>query len=477
MAVSSIRQEAPPTPAREQPALSQALSLLVLAGPLIANNLSIAGMGFADTVMAGRLGTADLAAVAVGSMVWMVTFLFGLGVLMAMSPTAAHAVGACRLSEVGRDARQCLWLSQALALIGMLMLRNAGVVLDAIGVDPEVIPLTVGYLEAISWGLPAMYAYLSLRFMSEGVGWTRPIAYVAVLALVVNVTGNWVLMFGHLGFPRLGAVGCGAASAISMWTMLAFMAVYVRRQRRYRPYELLGRFDWPDPARIRALLALGLPIAASVISEAGLFSAVGLLMGTLGATVVAAHQIAINYSATMFMIPLAIHSALTIRVGHCVGRGDLAMARRTGFIGIAMCGCFMLVSAIVMLVFRDAIAGFYSVDPDVRPLAAALLAMAMIFQVSDGLQVGAAGALRGYKDTRVPMLLNFASYWGVAFPLAWYLGFHAGKGPQAVWIGLIVGLTLTAIALNARFALVSRRRLREVAAAPELSTAEGNTAR
>ncbi len=460
MAAPSISQDPAGKLAQPQPVLRQAAGLLVLAGPLIANNLSIAGMGFADTVMAGRLGTADLAAVAVGSMVWMVTFLFGLGVLMAMSPTAAHSVGACRPEEVGRDARQCLWLSQALAVIGILALRSAGWLLERIGVDPAIIPLTVGYLDAIAWGLPAMYAYLSLRFMSEGVGWTRPIAYVAFVALIVNVAGNWVLMFGHLGFPRLGAVGCGAASAISMWVMFAFMGIYVRRQRRYRQYGFFGRFDWPDPTRIRALLALGLPIAVSVMSEAGLFSAVGLLMGTLGATVVAAHQIAINYSAVMFMIPLAIHSALTIQVGHCVGRGDLEMARRTGFIGIAICGGFMLVSAIFMLMFRETIAGFYSSDPDVRPLAAALLTMSMIFQVSDGLQVGAAGALRGYKDTRIPMLLNFGSYWGVAFPLAWYLGVYAERGPQAVWIGLIVGLTLTAVTLNARFARVSGQRLR-----------------
>jgi MATE family multidrug resistance protein len=475
MTASAISQDKPPSAVSREPALKQARGLLVLAAPLVANNLSIAGMGFADTVMAGRLGTADLAAVALGSMIWMVVFLFGLGVLMAMSPTAAHAVGSRRPAEVGLDVRQCLWLSQALALLGMLAMHNADAVLGSIGVDPTVIPLTSGYLQAMAWGLPAMYAYLSLRFMSEGVGWTRPIAYVAFTALVVNVTGNWVLMFGNLGFPRLGAVGCGAASALSMWTMLGFMAVYVRRQRRYREYGLFGRFDWPDPRRIGALLGLGLPIAVSVISEAGLFSAVGLLMGTLGASVVAAHQIAINFAASMFMIPLAIHSSLTIRVGHAVGRGDLALARRLGFIGIAMCGLFMLASAMVMFVFRDAIAGFYTTDADVRPLAAALLAMAMVFQVSDGLQVGAAGALRGYKDTRVPMLLNFGSYWGVAFPLAWYLGIVADRGPTAVWIGLIVGLTLTALTLNARFAIVSGRRLRDAAAAAPATTLRGDS--
>ena len=446
---------------RNDSVASQLRALALLAGPLVANNLAIAGMGFADTVMAGRLGTADLAAVALGSNLWMVAFLFGLGVLMAMSPTAAQAFGAGKLRDVGSYTRQCLWLSQVLALISMLALGRAEWLLVTVGVDSSLIPLTVAYLDAISWGLPAMYAYLSLRFMSEGVGWTRPIAYVAGLALVANVGLNWVLMFGKLGFPALGAVGCGVSSAVTMWIMLATMVRYVSRHSRYREFHLTERFDPPQWHKLRELLALGLPITASVLSEVGLFSGVGLIMGTLGATVVAAHQIAINYSGVMFMVPLAIHSALTIRVAHAVGRGEVIGAQRTGFLGIVTCGAVMLFSAVTMLIFRERIALFYSQDGVVLPLAVSLLGMAMFFQVSDGLQVGAAGALRGYKDTRVPMLLNFASYWLVAFPLAWYLGIVAKLGPQAVWIAIIVGLTLTAILLNVRFFFVSRRRIEQ----------------
>ena len=343
----------------------------------------------------------------------------------------------------------------------MLALGRAEWLLVTVGVDPLVILLTVGYLDAISWGLPAMFAYLSLRFMSEGVGWTRPIAYVAGLALVANIGLNWVLMFGKLGFPALGAVGCGISSAVTMWIMLVVMMRYVSRHNRYREFHLTEHFDPPDWQKLRELLALGLPITASVLSEVGLFSAVSLIMGTLGATVVAAHQIAINYSGVMFMVPLAIHSALTIRVAHTVGRGELIAAQRTGFLGIATCGAVMLVSAIAMLIFRERIALFYSQDVMVGSLAISLLGMAMFFQVSDGLQVGAAGALRGYKDTRVPMLLNFGSYWLVGFPLAWYLGIVARLGPQAIWIAIIVALTLTAILLNIRFLFVSRRRIEQ----------------
>jgi multidrug resistance protein, MATE family len=444
-------------------ALAEAGGILRLAGPLVANNLALAGMNFADTVMAGRLGTVDLAAVAVGGSAWMVVFLFGLGVLMAVSPVVAHAYGAGRWEDAGAALRQAFWLSQALALVAFTLLLGAGPALSAIGIDPEIVPLTSGYLFAMSFGLPGIFAFLAMRFMSEGVGWTRPIMYAAAVGLVVNVFGNWVLMYGNLGAPRLGAVGCGIASAIAMWSMFTTMFIYARRSHRYERFALWRGFERPRWPVQREILGLGLPIAASVEAEAGLFAAVALIMGKLGATQVAAHQIAINYAATMFMVPLAFHSATTIRVGQALGRGHAAQARLAGWSGIGLCGLFMLCSAFVLFLFRDSIAAFYTTDPELMPLAAALLTMAMIFQVSDGLQVGAAGALRGFKDTRVPMLMNVASYWLLAFPMAWYAGVHAGLGPVAVWVALIAGLTVTAFLLNTRFLRLSNRR---VAAAP-----------
>jgi multidrug resistance protein, MATE family len=444
---------------RRARSLTEATAIARLAGPLVANNLALAGMSFADTVMAGRLGTVDLAAVAVGGSAWMIVFLFGLGMLMAVSPVVAHAYGAGRWEEAGSVLRQALWLSQAMALGAFLLLLGAPRLLSAIGVDAEVVPLTSGYLFAMSFGLPAVFAFLAMRFMTEGVGWTRPIMYAAAVGLVVNVFGNWVLMYGNLGFPRLGAVGCGMASAISMWSMFATMLVYLRRSRRYDRFALWARFERPRWAVQREVAGLGLPIAASVEAEAGLFAATALIMATLGATQVAGHQIAINYAATMFMVPLAFHSATTIRVGQALGRGETAQARRAGWTGIGMCGLFMLASAFVLFLFRDRIASFYTNDPELLPLATSLLTMAMIFQVSDGLQVGAAGALRGFKDTRVPMLMNIGSYWLLAFPMAWYAGVHLRSGPVAVWIALIAGLTVTALLLNSRFMWLSNRRV------------------
>ena len=293
---------------------SEPVAILRLAGPLVANNLALAGMNFADTVMAGRLSTSDLAAVAVGGSVWMVVFLLGLGTLMAVSPLVAHAYGAGRWADAGAYLRQALWLSLALAALCFVLVRSAEPLLLRIGIDAAIVPLTGGYLDAIAFGLPGVFAFLALRFMTEGVGWTRPIMYAAAVGLVANVFGNWVLMYGNLGFPPLGAVGCGAASAVAMWLMLATMALYVARSRRYLRFELWRRLDPPHWSLQREILGLGIPIAASVEAEAGLFAAVALLMGTLGAVQVAAHQIAINYAATMFMVPLAFHSATTIRV-------------------------------------------------------------------------------------------------------------------------------------------------------------------
>ncbi|NGP53450.1 MATE family efflux transporter [Thioalkalivibrio sp. XN8] len=442
----------------------EARAILRLAGPLVFNNLALAGMNFADTVMAGRLGTRDLAAVAVGGSIWMVVFLFGLGVLMAVSPVVAHAYGAGRWEDAGVALRQAFWLSQALAVLGFTALLGAPALLAAMGIDPEVVPLTGGYLFAISFGLPGVFAFLAMRFMTEGIGWTRPIMYAAAVGLVVNVSGNWVLMYGNLGFPRLGAVGCGIASAVAMWCMFATMLWYTRRSRRYERFVLWRGFERPRWPVQREILGLGLPIAASVEAEAGLFAGVALIMGTLGATQVAAHQIAINYAATMFMVPLAFHSATTIRVGQALGRGEPRRARRAGWSGIGLCGLFMVASATVLLFFREQIAAFYTTDPELLPLAVALLSMAMIFQVSDGLQVGAAGALRGFKDTRVPMLINVASYWLIAFPMAWYAGVHARLGPTAVWVALIIGLTVTALLLNFRFLRLANRRVAEAAA-------------
>lgn len=433
---------------------------LRLAGPLMANNVATTGMGFVDTVMAGRLGALDLAAIAVGSAVWFMAFLFGLGTLMAVNPITAHNVGAGTPERVGAYVRQALWLSLALALILISALTFSERLLDAAGVAADIVPVTGGYVRALCFGLPLALAYLSLRFMSEGIGHTRPIMYMAIVGLSMNVLGNYALMFGNFGFPALGAFGCGIATAAAFATMFLGMLIYVSRHRIYRPLGLFERFELPVGSRIREILALGLPIGGSILAEAGLFSAVGIIMGTLGTATVAAHQIAINYAATMFMLPLAVASAITVRVGQAMGAGDPASARLRGYVGVGICAGIMAISAIIMLLFSAQIVGFYTPDETVQHIAIGLLGMAAIFQVSDGVQVGGAGALRGIKDTHIPMLINVFSYWAVGFPLAYFLGVRLGMGPQWVWFGFVAGLSVSALLLNGRFMLMSGRKVR-----------------
>ncbi len=444
-------------PPRSSRARADAAAIAQLAGPLLVNNLATAGMVTADTVMAGWLGARDLAAVAVGANYVSFFHLGGLGLLMALSPTVAHAYGAGRDDEVGSYTRNALWLSLALSLLTCVALLLARPVLIAIAIPADVADLAARYVRAVAFGVPAMFAFLAMRFSSEGLGWTRPIMFTAVLAFGANVLGNYLFMYGKFGLPALGAVGCGVGTALASWSVFAFMWFYMRRHRRYARYAPLRHFEAPSRLRLRGILALGLPICGSVLAEGGLFASAGLMLGAFGPTVLAAHAIAINYGALMFMIPLSLHSATTIHVGHLLGRGDVAAGRQAGWVGMGLCVAIMAASALVLLAMRSRIAGAYTGDPQVLAIAVQLLAYVAAFQVADGLQVGAAGALRGFKDARVPMLLNLIAYWLVGFPLAYGFGVVLGQGARAVWGGLIAGLAVCAVLLSWRYALISRR--------------------
>jgi MATE family multidrug resistance protein len=432
-------------------------SILRLAGPLVVNNVVIAGMMLANTVFAGRLGPEPLAGVAVGGSYYQMFWLFGLGVLMSISPIVAHAYGAGRDEEVGRRFRQGVWLALMVAVPLVTALACVKPLLRGFGTDPRAIPHAAGYVYAMCFGMPAMLVFLAHRYTSEGIGWTRPVIYTALVGLSTNVLGNWVFTLGHLGVPSQGAHGCGIATATANWAMLATIHVYQRRHAIYRRFGLFERFEPPDRRAIAEILALGIPIAGSVVSEGALFAVAALLMSTLGTVTVAAHQVAISYASLMFMIPLSLHSATTIHVGHQVGRGDRAAGRNAGWSGIAMCGIVMAVSSVVILAARGPIAAAYTSDLEVRELAVWLLLFVAAFQVPDGLQVGSAGALRGFKDAKVPMALNFFAYWMVGFPAAWWFGIRQGAGPSGIWAGLIAGLVTCAALLIWRYKRVAGR--------------------
>ena len=449
---------APPAPKFDRIRIAADVRAIArFGGPILVNNLSIAAMSFVDTVMAGQLGARDLAGLAIGVSYFNLFLFIGLGLFMSLSPAVAHAYGADDKRAVKRYVQQSWWMLPVVTVLLFVGAWQARLVLTAIGIAPDVLPIAIAYVQIMSWGLPGLMGFFALRFASEGLGHTRPIMYIAFACVLLNIFGNWVFIYGKFGMPAMGAIGCAVATASCYWVMCLSMLLYVSRQRLYRPFELFRGMERPNLRIVGELLRLGAPMAGSTLAEGGLFAVAALLMGVMGATIASAHQIALNYAGFMFMVPLAVSSATTIHVGHLRGAGSWVAARHAASTGIGMCVGVMAVSALVIVVMNDQIAALYTTDVAVRQLAASLLLLAAIFQVSDGLQIGAAGALRGFKDTAVPMYLCLFSYWVVGFPVAYVLGVQRQLGPAYVWVGLIAGLSVSAMLLLTRYYFVSRR--------------------
>lgn len=429
---------------------TEARGLLVLGLPLIINNLLTLAVQVADTVMAGRLSAQDLAAIALGGSLWMIGFLFGLGVLIAVNPKVARFFGAGDYGPIGQLGREGLLLSFFVALLVAGILTLSLELLRWVQPEPEVERLTRDYLFAMAWGLPAVYGFQALRGISEGMGHTIPTMVVGVIALPINITGNVIFMYGHLGFPAMGAVGCGVSSAMTFWLMFIGMGIYISLAKTYHNIGLWKPGLSISFKGVRGILALGTPIGLAMLLEVTLFSAAGLLMAKLGTVTVAAHQIALNYAGLMFMVPLGLSMAATVRVAHAMGSDNPDQARCVAKAGLGMSVIFMSLSALVIVIAGEKIVSAYTTDLAVAELALSLLYMAAIFQFSDGLQVAASGALRGYHDTFIPMIINGLAYWLVGFTLAWILGLMLGFGPIGIWSGLIAGLSVAAILLGWR---------------------------
>ncbi|WP_369959404.1 MATE family efflux transporter [Pseudomonas benzenivorans] len=439
-------------------------SLLILATPIIIAQLAHTAMGFVDTVMAGRVGPRDLAAVALGNSIWVPVFLLMTGVLLATTPKVAQRFGAGLQAAIGPLVRQALWLALAVGGAAAAALWNAEVVLHWMDVEPRLIGPAMAYLRAVACGFPAVALYHVLRCFSDGLGHTRPSMVLGIIGLLLNIPLNYIFIYGKLGLPAMGGVGCGWATALVMGFMLLGMLWWVKWAPYYRPSELFDRFERPQWPVIRRLLAIGLPIGIAVFAESSIFAVIALLIGGLGATVVAGHQIALNFSSLVFMIPYSLGMAVTVRVGQALGRDDPRGARFAAGVGMASALAYACLSASLILLLREPIVGIYSPDPAVIALAAGLIVYAALFQLSDAIQVTAAGALRGYQDTRVTMLLTLFAYWGIGLPIGYALGLSdwlgTPSGPRGLWQGLVVGLTCAAIMLALRLSRSARRRIR-----------------
>jgi multidrug resistance protein, MATE family len=427
--------------------------LLRLALPIIAAQITFVGMGTVDTIMAGRLGGRELAAVAVGSNLWFLSFVFFMGLFMAMSPIVAQRLGAGRPdAETGNFVRGAMTAAIAVGVLWTLLVRFAAPpVVHVLGMDEVTTRFAVDYLRAVVWSAAPFSLCFVLRYTAEARGFPRAVLLAGLAGFSVNAFLDWVLMYGRLGFPALGPEGCGWATVVAGLVMVGVYLATFRFSRRLQSLQLLARRLQRPTAEHWEILRVGLPISVIWVAEVALFNLVAVLMARFGEIPVAAHQVAINFAALCFMVPMGLGLATTVRVGHAVGAGATADAALRGRVGIGLGFAFSLFSASAMALFPEAIVSVYTRDPDVTALAVTFLRYAALFQVFDCLQATASGALRGYKDTRVPMVITVIAYWGIGFPVAAGFAFGAGFGPTAMWWGLTAGLAAAAAGLCLRF--------------------------
>lgn len=433
--------------------------LIRLAAPLVVAQLAQMGMGVVDTIMAGRVGALELSGVALGGAVLWPTLMLVSGIVMSTTPIIAQLNGANKVSEVAGVTRQGLWIALALGTLLTVGLQNAGSVYLALGIEADIVEVTMDYLRAASWGIVPVLGYFALRYLCEGLSWTKPAMVIAGAGLLLKIPLNYWFVFGGLGVPAMGAEGCGWSTALVMLMELLAMVCVVLFSR-IQQVGLFRQFSGPSVPQIGQLVRLGLPIGLSIFVEFGFFSVVTLLIGRLGSETVAAHQIVNNISGLIFMVPLGLGMATSIRVGFNVGAGDRLAARRTGWIAMATSASFALVSIVLLLALGPWIIELYTEQAAVIAIASSLLGIVACFLVFDGVQVNAMGALRGFKDTAVPFGIAFSCYWLLGFPIAWALGFgyfeRVDLGVHGYWLGLAAGLVFASAALGYRFHRVSR---------------------
>lgn len=445
-------------------------TLFHLTLPILITQIAQAGYGLIDTIMAGQVSPADLAAVAVGAGLWLPIVLLISGILLATTPLVAEAVGADRRAQIPQITRQSLWVALGLGIIGLGLLRMSPLLFEPLGVPEHLQVMTTTYLHGVSYGLPAVALYSTLRCYCEALGHPHAVTMVSLLGLALNIPLNYAFIYGYGIIPAMGGPGCGYATAILIWAMTGLLALYVSFAQPYADIRLFNRLERPHRQMIGKILALGVPIGVAIFFEVSLFSLAALILSPLGETVVAAHQIALSVTSQLFMIPLSLAIALTIRIGQLYGEQNwqkLYLVRRLGFISCSVLACCTM---LLIALFRDEMARAYTNDLEVQTLAVHLLLFALAYQLVDAWQVTAAGVLRGLQDTQTTMWITLFCYWVVALPLGIYGSRVLHYGAAGFWAGLVLGLGLAALLLSWRLHWLQRR----IAAITAQKTSKGN---
>ena len=458
---STYEPQFEPPPSMKSKWLMEVQTCFWLSLPLATAQVLQAATGFVDTVMMGMLGSQAIAAGGLGAMVFGGLLLAGAAIVAAVSPMVAEAYGAGMKGRITAVVQQGLIWAIALGIPLTLLLRHMESILYGLGQSPDLIPMMVVYLKAVSWGMIPGLLVVVLRSFVSALSKPRPVMVIVMLGTVINIVANYTLMFGLFGLPRLGIAGIGYASTLSFWGMLLLLIGYILCDRDLQPYPILdGSFRF-DINLSRELIQIGLPLGVLSLVEIGMFTLTSFLVGLLGTVPLAAHRIALQTAALTFMVPMGIGLGTTVQVGQRLGQKDALGMRLAGFAGIGLGGVFMLLMAIAIWLMPQTIVSLYldvqdPANQEVVALSIRLLMVAAIFQIVDGVQVTATGALRGIQDTRIPMIIGIISYWGIGLTSGYLLGFHFGMGSVGLWLGLAIGLLFAALVLTWRFARASR---------------------
>ena len=445
----------------------EAAALWHLAWPILIGQLATVGMSVADVAMAGHASAQDLAGVSLGVSIWHIVIVTLMGLLMAVNPIVAQHMGAGQPQRIPHVVRQGLWNAVGAGVLAMVVANAAALVFEVMDIEPAVRTLARDFVFVISFGLPAFCCYRVLYGYSASVNQTKPLMVIALAALALNIALNWLLVFGNLGFPRLGGLGCAWATLLCVWFNLCALAWWIRHSPAYRSTQPFSGFEAPHWPEIRTLLRIGGPIGVTYFAETSAFSLIALLVAGFGTTQVAAHQIALNFASLVFMVPMSLGTALLTRVGLALGAGDPGEARFRAWVGVGMALLVASVSAVMIGWLNTQIASAYTTDRAVAVLAAHLLVFAALFQLPDAVQVATSCAIRAYKVTRPPMVIHLAAFWGLSLPMGCVLGLaplwlpwrpDEAMGAQGFWIALVVGLSIAALGLLGLLDRLSRQR-------------------
>ncbi|TXR54970.1 MATE family efflux transporter [Reinekea thalattae] len=420
-------------------------TLAVLGAPILIGQLAQIANGVIDTLMAGRASAEDLSGVAIGNSLWVPLFLFMMGLLNSTQPIISGHRGAKQFDKIMPVTWNAFYIALIAAAITIALLTHVSPVLNGLDMEAAAADITVGYLNAFVWGVPAVFTLVTLRGLTDGLGKTKIFMAFSILSACINAPLNYIFIFGKFGMPELGGVGCGWATAIANWASLLLLVLYLNRAKAFEQLRLWQHRTLPNRQSILEIIRLGIPIGFTIFVEATMFSVVALLMVPFGSVAVAGHQIALNVTSVLFMVPLSLGFALTLRISFLLGaqqpkEAKLA-ARSTVFLAVVIA----LFYCALLLTFSRQIAGLYSHEADVIAMAAKLISFAAMFQVADSVQVSSISALRGYRDTKIPMFIMISSFWIVGIPLGYILAntnwLLPAQGPKGFWIGLILGLS------------------------------------